>query len=224
VQPRVAPGGRGGRDVALAVAERHLVVGTRVHAQHGGPHRHGGHRVGVAVLLGQVAGTAAHQVQRRGAADGVAGAVGERQHASLRDNRGHRDPRSRRTGHAFRGSRPAGRPGGEVTAGAVPDDHDAIGVDGEVREQVDPRGDIGERGRPAATATGAPVLKVPYGVAAPGQVGRERPAERQVVAGAPETAVHDHHGPARSRAGGQPQLSVLRWIRTITMHIRHDQN
>jgi tryptophan 2,3-dioxygenase len=232
MQPRVAAGRRGGGDVALAVAERHLVVGTRMHAQHGGPHRQGGHRIGVPVLRGQVVRTAAHQVARRGTADRVAGAVGERQHACLRDHGGHRDPRRPRPGHALRRARPAGGPGGEVTARAVPDDRDAGGVDGQVREQVDARRHVGERGRPAATAAGAgaraPVLQVPRGVAAPGQVGGERAAERQVVAGTPEAAVHDHNGPRRIRlarlARGQPQLAVLRGRGPVAMNNRLNQN
>jgi len=92
-QHRRPAGPRGRRDVALAVAEGHLVVAARVQAQHGRRQRHGRDRVGEQVPLRQFFRVAAHQVGRRRAAYPVARAVRQRQHPRLRDDGDRGDPR-----------------------------------------------------------------------------------------------------------------------------------
>jgi hypothetical protein len=137
LQSGVAAGrGRGG-DVALAVGEGHALVTAGVQAEHGNGQRHDGDRVGEAVFLRQFVGSAAHQVKRRGTADAFPRAVGQREHACLRDDPGHRDPRVR-PGRSRREFRPARRPGREVPARAVSNRDHPGGVHRQRREQVDP--------------------------------------------------------------------------------------
>ena len=129
-------GGRRGGDVALAVGVGHVPVGARVQAAHGDTERHHSHRVGQPVLLRQLIGAAAHEVDRCRATDPFSRAVGQRQHPGLGHDAGHRDERQDTpAGWAWlpaRGSArsalrqlvPARRPGRQVPARAVPDrDH-----------------------------------------------------------------------------------------------------
>ena len=97
-QHRRPAGPRGRLDVALAVAEGHFVVATRVQAQHGRPRRDGRHRVGEPVPFRQFLRAAAHQVGRRRAAHPLARAVRQREHPRLRDDGDRGDPRRRARG------------------------------------------------------------------------------------------------------------------------------
>jgi hypothetical protein len=210
-QRRRAAGPRGSLDVALAVAEGHLVVAAGMQAQHGRLDRHRRDGIAEPVLLRQFGGGATHQVNCRRAADALAGAIRQFEYACLRDDR-HRGDLGSGTWRAGRELVPAGRPDREVAARAVPDGHDPRRIHGHLREQVESGGDVFERRGPAASCPRAAVLQVPRGVPAAGQVGGKRAAQGQVVAGTPEPAVHDDHGGfwrAGVRAGGQPQFAEL---------------
>ena len=180
------PAGRGrGGHVALAVGVGHVLVAARVQAEHGDGQRHRGDRVGEPVLLRQLIGPAAHQVQRRGVPDPLPRAVGEREHTSLRDDAGHRHLRAR-TWRPGRQLPPPRRPRRQVPARAMPDRHHPSGIHRQRRQQVDPRRDILERPRPAAAGQRPPVLQVPRRIPPPRQVRRERPPKRQVIPRPPE--------------------------------------
>ena len=77
VQVRGPAGAQGRPDISVAVPERHVIVGARVHAQHAGRQWQRGHRVGEPVLLRKIPRAAAHQVERGGAAHSLAGAAGQ---------------------------------------------------------------------------------------------------------------------------------------------------
>jgi hypothetical protein len=85
----------------------------------------------------------------------------------------------------------------------------------QVGEVVDGRGDVVEGRGPAAlvgtAATGDPaVLDVPGRVPGVGEVDRERAAELEAVAAAPEAAVHhDDRAAHRAVAGGEGELREL---------------
>ena len=84
--------------------------------------------------------------------------------ARLRDDRPRHDARIG-AWRSCRKPRPRGRPEREVPARAVPDRPDAREIERrvELRERVDPGGDVEERLRPAAAVPDAPVLEVPRG-------------------------------------------------------------
>jgi len=182
-------GGRRGGDVALAVGVGNVPVGAGVQAAYGDTQRHRGDRVGEPVFLWQLVGAAAHEVERRRATDPLPRAVGKREHPGLGHDPGHRDerpatpagwawlPARGRARSTLRQLFPAGRPGRQVTARAVPDRDHPGGVHRQRREQVNPGGDVLERARPAAPGECPPVLQVPRGVPARRQVRRQRAPE-----------------------------------------------
>jgi hypothetical protein len=180
--------------------------------------RHRGNRVGETVLLWQFVGATAHQVKRRGAADVLSRAVRQGEHARLRD-----DPRQRDhgipAGRALGESCPAGRPGREVPARAVPHRHHPGTVHRQRSEQVDPGGHVLERPGPAPSGERPPVLQVPRGVPAPREVRRQGPPKRQVTNRPPEPAVNNHDGPL-GRPVRQRQLTKLIRLRPVPVDNR----
>src|SRR5690606_33074630 len=106
------------------------------------------------------------------------------------------------------------RPGGQVTAGGVAQQHRRPRRDvGQARQQLDARRDVVEGGRGATAVADTPVLEVEHAPAPGRQVLCRRAAQREVVAGPPEPAVDDHHGPPRPRH--RRPLGVLRGVRTV---------
>jgi hypothetical protein len=185
---------------------------------HGHQKRHRGNRVGETVLLRQFVGAPAHQVKRRGAADALSRAVRQGEHARLRDDPRHRDHRTTAR-RARRKLCPAGRPGREVPARAVPDRHHPGTVDRQRGEQVDPGGHVLERPRPAPSGERPPVLQVPRGVPAPREIRRKRPPKRQVMTRPPEPAVNNDDGPV-GRPIRQRQLTKLIRLRPVPVNNR----
>jgi hypothetical protein len=212
---------RGGH-VTLAVGEGHVRVAARMQAEHRHRGRHRGDRVRQPVLPRPFIRAAAHQVERRGPADPLPRAVGQREHPRLGDDPGQGDAAAARAGRARRirrQGRPARRPGGELPAGAVADRDDVPGVGWQLAEQVDAGGDVREGGRPAAARAGPPVFQVPGGVAAGRQVGRERLAEGEVVTRPPESPVDDHHGAPRGPVR-LPQFTELSRVGSVMVQGR----
>ncbi len=224
-------GGRRGGDVALAIGVGHVRVAAGVQAEHRDTERYRGDRVGEPVLVRPLVRAAAHQVQCRRVTDPLPRAVGKREHPGLGHDPGQGDERpaapADRARRSVRESAwsaprqlfPARRPGRQVPARAVPDRDHPGAVHRQRREQVDPGGEVLERPGPAAARERPPVLQVPRGVAARGQVRRQRAPKRQVIARPPEPPVNDHHGPGR-RPFRQPKLTELSRIGTVSVYDR----
>ena len=145
-------------------------------AEHRRRERHRGHRVGEPVLLRQVRRAAAHQVER-----GRAAVPSRAQSASARTP-AWATPLSAPTRGTAPGAPGASRPGPPPRRrGARPRCARWPRLrevpDGQVREQVDPGGDVLERRRPAAARRHPPVLQVPHRVSAL-RPGRRRAAGR----------------------------------------------
>jgi len=181
-------GGRRGGGVALAVGVGHVPVGAGVQAAHGDTKRHRGDRVGKPVLLRQLAGAAAHEVERRRATDPLSRAVGKREHPGLGHDSAHRDERP--AAPAAGPGAPAGAPG--VPCGSFPLPAaqaarcpPALCPTAITREVS--TGSVASRSIPAPTSSNVPgpaapgecppVLQVPRGVPARHQVRRQRAPE-----------------------------------------------
>ena len=115
--------------------------------------------------------------------------------------------RYRRESHhpARRKGRVGGRPQGEVTAGRVAGEDDAVDVDharpargGKARHRADGGPHVVEGAGPAAFGPGAAVLRDRHGVPALGQVGGERTGVGPIPLVPPEAAVQEQDQRCRS--------------------------
>ena len=163
--------------VAAGELDGHGVVGVAVDQELRHAEREPLDRGGEVVAAGQLAGRPAEQARGRAARQAQAGGLAEVDHAGLGDRRG-RTHGGLGAGRAGGQAAPRRGPQGEVSAGRMADDDHPREVERSVEaaEMVDAGGDVLERGGPAAAAAPAepPVLEVPDGPAAPGEVRDER--------------------------------------------------
>lgn len=197
---RIARRPRGGRERARA-PDRHRRVLGAVDEEDGGADRHLADRIDRVVALGEPIGRAAHD--RMDGAVAVAGVgLGHRRDAGLGDDAPEADP----LGWARAEPAWAGGPQRELTARRVSDDHRPFEVHPWARlgQELHPRGQVGERGRPPSPAS-APladlaVLDVPHTPAAAQEVGGEAAHEPFAVPGLPRAAVDEHRHPMGTAA------------------------
>jgi hypothetical protein len=110
-----------------------------------------------------------------------------------------------------------------VPAGGVADDGHVVEVepagDRQLRQGVDRRGHVGERGGPPATGADPPVFDGDGGPAGRPEVRGQRAGQLHAVGGPPEAPVeHDGHGRPAVAAGGQGQLQELVGVRAVPVH------
>jgi hypothetical protein len=196
-----------GGPVGVAAGDRDWddVVGIAVDEQLGQAERQPLDRRGEVVAAGAPYGRPAEQRLGRSSRQPQPRCLAEVGDSRLRDGGSRADAR---VGARDLGGQaaPGGGPERELSTRRVADRYDACEVErlAKATELVDPRGDVFERGRPAAAA--APpepaVLEVPGSPAARGEIGRELVLLAQVVACSPEAAVDqdsDRKGPVALR-------------------------
>ena len=117
----------------------------------------------------------------------------------------------RSAGGVARERGPRRGPERELTAGAVSDRADSIEVERglEVGQQVDPRGNVGERLWPATAVSYTAVLQVPRGDTRTGKILAEPRHQRPVPARFPIAAMYDYDHRVEAPALGHEQLAEL---------------
>jgi len=175
-------------------------------------------RRGERIALGMLLGRSTHERECglvRGRGDSGQAEIGD---TRLGDD-GTRTDTRRSAGGVARERRPRRGPEGKLTACAVTDRANSIEIERglEIGQQVDPRGDVGERLRPATAVSCAPVFEVPRGEIFPREVLAKSRHQRPVVARFPVAAVDDHDHCMRPAAVGQEQLAELARIVSVSV-------
>jgi hypothetical protein len=177
--------------VADALADRHPVVGIAVHQQlrdAEGQASEGGRESGPFRIS---VDWPAQKARHSSSPEALTISFDQVAYSSHRDGGGHRDLRIG-AGRPWREAGPGGSPQRQLPAGRVPKGYDPLGVD-QLGQGVDAGRDVEQRVGPGASRGTSPVLQVPRGVAAGGQIiGRlvhEVPGEDV----SPEPTMHEYH-------------------------------